>query len=284
MFDKTEESSRRKIGELAAAEAQLKARLAELNKERRSVKARLASTTKHENWHAHRLAHLDRLAGYSGEMASARIYIRSLPLSEYMSELMPFAEQMQGADNLAIEVAAVKANHDDWHNRGEEIVLERARVAAQAEYASWEAWQLKNPTAQHWRDKPMTRGQFFLVSRTADLLSIIAPAKMTRGEAHDWLSAHGGNLRLAREKVNLAGASSSHCNDGQTSDTTGLASGEHLDSSGGMVDGPGGNASQTKLAFPPNTDALEAQSLPNLPGTEHQDRSQHSAEPFGDSA
>lgn len=284
MFDKFEESSRRKIGELAAAEAKLRAQMHELTKERRSVKARLASTTKHENWHAHRLAHLDRLAGYSGEMASARIYIRSLPLTEYISALTPFAEQMPNADNLAIEVAAVKANHDDWHNRGEEIVLARARVAAEADHAGWEEWQSKNPTAQHWRDKPMTKGQFFLVSRTADLLSIIAPAKMTRGEAHDWLSAHGGNLRLAREKESVGGNSSPERNVGRSSNTTGMACGVEPDSDGGMVDGLGGNASQTKLPFPPNTNALDAQSLSTLSATEHQNRSQHSDERFGDSA
>ena len=40
MFDKIEESARRKIGELAAAEAELRAKLAEITKEARSNKTR----------------------------------------------------------------------------------------------------------------------------------------------------------------------------------------------------------------------------------------------------
>ena len=198
MFEKIEESARRKIGELAAAEAELRAKLAEITKEARSTKTRLASTTKHENWHVRRLAHLDRLKGYDGEMASARIYVRSLPWPDYLAALMPYAEVMPDADNLAIEVAAVKDNLGQWDRLGDEIVLERERVTADADYAGWEAWQKKNPSQQQWRTKLMTSRQFFLVSRTADQLSIIAPPKMNRGEAHDWLSSHGANLRLAR--------------------------------------------------------------------------------------
>lgn len=93
----------------------------------------------------------------------------------------------------------MKANHDEWHRLGEEIVLERERKAAAADRASWEEWRAKNPGQNQWRGKPMTRRQYFLISRTADHLGIRMPGQMTRGEACDWLEAHGGNLRLSDE-------------------------------------------------------------------------------------
>lgn len=199
MYDKDEERRRRELEALKAKEAKLREELASLAKEKQSAKSRLLSTTRHENWHVRRLAALDMLMGYVGEMASARIYVRSLPLNDYVAALRPFAVLMPGADNLSIEIAAVKANHDEWHRLGEEIVLERERKAAAAERASWEEWRAKNPEQNDWRGKGMTRRQYFLVSRTADYLGIRTPGQMTRGEACDWLDSRGGNLRLADE-------------------------------------------------------------------------------------
>ena len=120
MYDKDEERRRRELEALKAKEAKLRAELASLNKDKQSAKSRLLSTTRHENWHVRRLAALDMLMGYVGEMASARIYVRSLPLDDYVAALRPFAVLMPGADNLSIEIAAVKANHDEWHRLGED--------------------------------------------------------------------------------------------------------------------------------------------------------------------
>lgn len=198
MYDKDEEHRRRELEALKAKEAKLRDQLAALNKKTRSAKTRLVSTTKHENWHARRLAALDMVHGYTGEMASARIYVRSLPFAAYVKALEPHAMAMRGADNLSVEIAAVRANHDEWHRRGEEIVLERERQAADADRASWEEWQKKNPDAIDWRDKPMTRRQYFLVSRTAEQIGIRMPSQMSRGQASDWLAGHGANLRLVR--------------------------------------------------------------------------------------
>ena len=199
MYDKDEERRRRELEALKAKETKLREELASLNKEKQTAKSRLLSTTRHENWHFRRLASLDMLMGYVGEMASARIFVRSLSLDDYVAALRPYAVLMPGADNLSIEVAAVKANHDEWHRLGEEIVLERERQAAEAERASWEDWRAKNPEQNEWRGKPMTRRQYFLISRTADHLGIRMPGQMTRGEACDWLESHGGNLRLNRD-------------------------------------------------------------------------------------
>ncbi|HEU4961508.1 MAG TPA: hypothetical protein VFT56_14020 [Sphingomonas sp.] len=50
------------------------------------------------------------------------------------------------------------------------------------------------------RADPALRAKLRTVSRTADHLGIEMPAgKMTCGEAHDWLAAHGANVRLRRK-------------------------------------------------------------------------------------
>ena len=199
MYDKDEEHRRRELEALKAKEAKLRDDLAALNKKTRSAKSRLVSARKHENWHARRLAALDMAHGYTGEMASARIYVRSLPFAAYVKALEPHAVGMRGADNLSIEIAAVRANYDEWHRHGEEIVLDRERQAAAADRAAWEDWQKKNPGVTDWRDKPITRRQYFLVSRTAEQLGIRMPGQMSRGQASDWLAGHGANLRLVRQ-------------------------------------------------------------------------------------
>ena len=120
-YDKEEARRRRALEKAEAARAALEARLAEAKREARSAKARLLATTKSENWHRQALAWLDRDAGYTGEMASARVYLRNLPIVDYVAALAPFAEAMPQATNIAIEVAAVTANVVDWTEKGDEL-------------------------------------------------------------------------------------------------------------------------------------------------------------------
>lgn len=198
MFDDEEARRRRELEAARQEEAKLREKLDKLKQKTRSAKSRLNSTTKHETWHAHRLAHLDRLAGYTGEMASARIFVRSLSFGDYFNALRPFAENMNTSNVLEIEFAAVQHNLDAWHVEGEKIVLDRERKAVEADRAKWEEYQSKHPDMR-WRERPMTRRQYFLVLRTADHLGVEAPrTNLTRGEAFDWLDQHGANLRLRR--------------------------------------------------------------------------------------
>ena len=200
MFNKEEDKRRRELLAAQAKEAKLREKLDALRRKTLSAKARLNSSTKHENWHAHRLAHLDRLAGYTGEMASARIYVRSLPFDDYHAALSPFAKSMTKSSILDIEFAAVQHHHEDWQQMGEELVLERERKAAEADLAGWEKFQRENPDS-NWRANAMSRRQYFLIMRTSEQLGIEMPAgRMTRGQAHDWLQAHGANLRLNRDR------------------------------------------------------------------------------------
>ena len=110
-YDREEMRRRREYEEALAAQKKLEEKLASLKRAARTAKGRLlSSTTKSETWHRMSLAWLDREAGYNGEMASARVYLRGLPFQDYVQALAPFAEGMPGASNLAIEVAAVAAN------------------------------------------------------------------------------------------------------------------------------------------------------------------------------
>ncbi|GMN04426.1 hypothetical protein [Erythrobacter sp. MTPC3] len=63
------------------------------------------------------------------------------------------------------------------------------------------AWKAAEPTCDSaWRDKPMTRGQRFLISDTAALLEIEIPEDMDRGAAADWLDANNANVVLRLEE------------------------------------------------------------------------------------
>ena len=199
-YDREEQRRRREFDEAMAQQKKLEAKLAELKRTARTAKSRLlSSTTKSETWHRMTLGAADREAGYAGEMASARVWLRSLPTHDYVRTLAPFAETMPDATNLAVEVAAVKANLADWTVKGDALILARARRAYAADSVSFAAWQREHPDHETWRKKVPTRPQGFLIARIAAAFGVEAPGKMNRGEAHDWIAGHGGNPRLAVE-------------------------------------------------------------------------------------
>lgn len=195
-YDKEEAQRRREYEKALAAQNKLAEKLAELNRKTRSAKNRLLATTKSEKWHRFSLAWLDREAGYTGEMASARVWLRNQPADVYIQLLLPFAQARPDATNIAIEVAAVRASLDDWTDKGNALLLEHAKRDYAEEVASFRAWQREHPDDEGWRSKKATRAQWMLMGRTADALGIDPPARVNRGEAHDWLEQHGGNRRL----------------------------------------------------------------------------------------
>lgn len=210
-YDRKEERRRRDLEKALAAKKKLEEKKAELDRKARAAKSRLLATTRHETWHRMRLAWLDREAGYDGEMASARVWLRNLPISDYLQALAPFAHAMPDATNIQIEVAAVRDNLADWTAKGDALLLERAKRDYSAEVAGFRQWQEAHPGKTNWRSKPATRNQLFLISRTAAAHGVEMPRRLNRGEAHDWLEVHGGNRRLSDDAD-----SSSTASDGAT--------------------------------------------------------------------
>jgi hypothetical protein len=196
-MDTDEERRRRELHKAEAETAKLEQRLAELRRKARSARSRLKSTTRHETWHARRLAAQDRQAGYDGEMAEARHYVRWLPMSAYVRALQPFAEANPNTSVVELEVMAVQANLDDWTTAGKGLLLDLARARYADECRTFEAWLKDHPGEKDWRDKPATRAQWMLIWRTVEALKLNdRPERLTRGQAHDWLQEHGANVRL----------------------------------------------------------------------------------------
>lgn len=196
-MDTEEERRRRELHRAEAEAAKLEQKLAELRRKARSARSRLKSTTRHETWHARRLAAQDRQAGYDGEMAEARHFLRSMPLSAYTKALEPYAEVYPETSVVELEVMAVNANLHDWTAAGKALLLDLARARYAEECRTFEAWLKEHPNEKGWRDKPATRAQWMLIWRTVEALKLNdRPERLTRGEAHDWLQEHGANVRL----------------------------------------------------------------------------------------
>ena len=195
-IDKEEMLRRRKYEVALAASKRAEEKAATLKRATRSAKSRLLATTKSEKWHRMTLAWLEREVGYTGEMASARVWLRHQPIREYGHLLAPFAQNLPAATNIEIEVAAVKANFEDWNAKGNALLLDRAKRAYAAELESFRAWQRENPDKLGWRKKSATRAQGFLINRLAIAVGIELPSRLNRGDAHDWIVHNGGNPRL----------------------------------------------------------------------------------------
>lgn len=200
-YDAIEIRRRRECEAAMAVKRKAEERLAEINRKARNAETRLLSTTRSEQWHRMSLAWLERDTGYAGEMASARVWLRHQPLDDYIALVTPFAAGQPGVTSIAAEVAAVRANLDDWTTRGEALLLDRASRAYAEEVAGFRVWQRDHADSHAWRRKPMTRSQGFLIGRMVAARDLEPPARMNRGEAHDWIERHGGNPRLAASPV-----------------------------------------------------------------------------------
>lgn len=196
-YDAIEARRRREYEAAIAVERRAAERLTEIKRKARNAKSRLLSTTRSEQWHRMSLAWLERDAGYTGEMASARVWLRHQPFDAYISLIAPFAAVQPGVSSIAAEIAAVRAHLDKWTKRGEVLLLDRASRAYAKDVADFRVRQRDNPGSDAWRRKAMTKSQGFLVGRMVAALDLEPPARMNRGEAHDWIEQHGGNPRLA---------------------------------------------------------------------------------------
>ncbi|RVU02147.1 hypothetical protein EOE18_18010 [Novosphingobium umbonatum] len=195
-YDREEMRLRRVYEKTMAAKKKLEERLARQKEEARSAKSRLQATTKSEQWHRMALAWLDRDAGYTGEMASARVWLKEQTMHKYIELIHAYVDQTKPQRIIDIEVAAVRANLVDWTAKGNALLLRRAYDGYVMECQSFRAWQQGHPDNVAWRKKPATRNQLLLIDRQASALRVPFPGKMNRGEAHDWIERHGGNLRL----------------------------------------------------------------------------------------
>ena len=169
---------------------------AEKKQRLRAVKSRLFTTTKSDKWHAMALTAEARRVGFNGEHAEALFHLHSLPLSDYVEAVTPFANATPEASIMCVEYDAVQANFTDWTKLGKHKHWDRTRREYEAEVESFKKWQADNPDKTSWRDKPATKNQYFLIWRTAEQLAIQQPLNLNCGEAHDWLSKHDANLRF----------------------------------------------------------------------------------------
>ena len=196
-YDRDEERNRRELAKAAADTAKLEAMLAEKRRIERAKRNQLLNTTRHETWHAHRLAYQDRQAGFVGEMAEARFYLRSLPVDRYVEAIVPYVDQVTNGGIVDLEFTAVCNNRDEWTKKGSELLFERARIKYEAECLSFEAWAIDHPDKKSWRNRNATREQWMLIRRTADALCIDAlRGRVSCGDAYDWLQRHGANVRF----------------------------------------------------------------------------------------
>ncbi len=199
-IDREEQRRRQVLAKQTAAAKKAKANLDEKMRKQKIARKELIKTTKHSRWHAERLSYQDRQVGYTGEMAEARHYLRTLTPRNYYSELKPFADADSTTTILEVEFAAVSANLKEWTERGKQVLFQQALAKYQQERAAFEDWQARNPGSTDWQRKPASKAQWMLIHRTSDTLGLTdVPMRLTCGEAYDWLQQHGGNLRFSDE-------------------------------------------------------------------------------------
>ncbi len=159
------------------------------------ARARASSADKHEKWHRYKLAYHDREAGYEGKHADARDELRRLPVWQYYQAVFAGLANESPISLVEAERAAVERNFDDLTAAANARYLERDQAAYLEALAKWQAHDRANPAGLRWRSKAATREQWYLIDRIIKAAGIDRPGKMTRGEAHDWIEANGGNPR-----------------------------------------------------------------------------------------
>ncbi len=99
---------------------------------------------------------------------------------------------------LAILADLIAIYREPLTRRGQRALYRRRRDRYLADCASWEATP-EDVKQGAWRAKRMTKGQRYELIRTCQRLGVDLPGPLNRGQAADWLSAHGANLNY-REK------------------------------------------------------------------------------------
>lgn len=123
--------------------------------------------------------------------------IIAMPLDEFVDA---FPNEEGGSQSIGEVIAQQVAAHRDRLTAiGKDILFERQKAKHEEDCARWEA-QSEAVKQGKWRAARPTRDQRIRMIRTADQLQIELPGELTRGEAHDWIRDHGGNLRYNKEK------------------------------------------------------------------------------------
>lgn len=148
-----------------------------------------------EKWHRYSLAHADREVGFEGEHALARMALRAQPVIEYV-KLVGAYDSSGNLPLVQCEFAAVIANLEALTAIGRDFLIARDRAGYEKESCDWIEWQSANPGSTGWRDRKPSSSQMHLVRRIAEAFGIEQPELATRGQAHDWIEANGGNPRL----------------------------------------------------------------------------------------
>lgn len=119
-------------------------------------------------------------------------------LALYADEVVGDLDRLIDADPLA-SFGTVLVNHIDRHDRdlsarGLFETWQRRLAAYQEDRAEWLARDEEYRLDGAWRHEAMTRGQRWLIRVTCRLRRIDLPGQLARGDAADWIEAHGGNL------------------------------------------------------------------------------------------
>lgn len=159
------------------------------------TKNNLHSREPHEDWHKYALGAIMMHHGLFEQDAAALDAALSCSIGEFCGTLIN--EDLGTTTSPLGEVLRLFIDHcsPKLEARGAGLALERRRRAYLSERAQWLAHEAA--TNDHrWRQKLMTKGQRFLITRTCHRLRCEPPCLANRGEAADWLEAQGAHLEL----------------------------------------------------------------------------------------
>lgn len=147
------------------------------------------------------------LATLGGELSSFQIgyddrhalrAVLHMRVSEFSSAIS--AAQISDATPVGEAVAQfIQLEHLPLCALGKGILFHRQADAYRADCAGWEAQPDAVKTGR-WRQARATHSQRMLMIRMAQMSGLILPGEVTRGEAHDWIKANGGNPRYSEEQ------------------------------------------------------------------------------------
>ena len=119
-------------------------------------------------------------------------------LAFYADEVVFDLDELVDADPLAsfgtVLVRHIDRRDRDLTARGQFETWRKRLAAYQEDRSEWLARDEEYRLGGAWRDEATTRGQRWLIRVTCRLRRIDLPGHLSRGDAADWIEAHGGNL------------------------------------------------------------------------------------------
>ena len=135
-------------------------------------------------------------AGLQAADADALAGLLDLEATALAARIHEAANGQPGKNAAGVIADLLDIDQRELAARGLFLTWQKRRALYLDDRAAWQARDEEHRLRGEWRNAEMTADQRWLIRATCRVLRIAMPGHLRRGQAADWLEAHGANLNF----------------------------------------------------------------------------------------